>query len=81
VNVKLAPPVTDSPVLPEVRAVLTVTLDDGAADSEIPTVPLAPCCTVSEVELATRLPVLPPTWPVHAVPFSVNAVGLVLVPL
>src|SRR5690348_7535699 len=38
VNVSDAPPDTDRPVLPEVRAVVTVTFADGAEDSEIPTV-------------------------------------------
>src|SRR5690348_7769411 len=81
VNVRLAPPDTDRPVLPEVRAVDTVTFDEGAEDRLIPTVPLAPCWTFSDVALATRLGVFPLTWPVHVVPFMVNVVGLVLVPL
>src|SRR5438105_4769309 len=81
VKVRDPPPLTDRPVLPEVREVVTVTLADGADDRLIPTVPLWPCWTFSDVALATRLGVFPPTCPVHVVPFMVNVVGLVLVPL
>ena len=71
---------TDRPVLPDVRLVVTVTLLAGAADSETPTVPVLPCVTDSEVWLAVMVPPPPVVWPVHATPFRVNAVGLVLVP-
>ena len=54
------PPVTDRPVLPAVRAVVTVTFAAGAADSEIPTVPVVPWVTDSEVEVAWMLPVVVP---------------------
>ena len=42
VNVSELPPVTDRPLFPEVNAVLTVTFEAGAEDSEIPTVPVPP---------------------------------------
>jgi hypothetical protein len=40
VNVSELPLVTDRPVFPEVRATDTVTFDDGAEDSDTPTVPV-----------------------------------------
>jgi len=53
VNVSVPPELTDRPVLPEVRATVTVTLEVGAVDSETPKVPVEPCVTGSEVGLAT----------------------------
>src|SRR6266700_3915015 len=47
VKVSDPPPVTDRPLLPEVNDVATVTFAAGAADSEIPTVPVPPCATDS----------------------------------
>ena len=47
------PELTDSPVLPEVRATVTVTFDVGAVDSETPKVPVEPWVTDSEAGLAT----------------------------
>ncbi len=81
VKVSDPPPVTDRPLLPEVNDVATVTFAAGAADSEIPTVPVPPCATDNADVLATMLPVEPVTWPVQVTPLSVNTVGLVLVPL
>jgi hypothetical protein len=40
VNVSVLPAVNDKPVFPEVRATDTVTFEDGAEDSDIPTVPV-----------------------------------------
>ena len=60
---------------------VTVTLAVGAADSEMPTVPVAPWATDSVVALAWMLPVVPVTPPVQVTPLRVNVVGLVLVPL
>jgi hypothetical protein len=57
VNVSELPAVTDRPVFPEVRAVVTVTFEDGAADSETPTVPVPPWLMVCAVGLTTRLTV------------------------
>jgi hypothetical protein len=42
VNVSELPAVTDRPVFPEVRATDTVTLEDGAEDSDTETVPVLP---------------------------------------
>ena len=81
VKVSDDPPLTLSPVLPEVRAVLTVTFAVGAADSEMPTVPVWPWATDSVVALAWMAPVVPVTLPVQVAPLRVNVVGLVLVPL
>src|SRR5690242_4267864 len=58
VNVSVPPEPTDSPVLPEVRLTVTVTLDVGAVDSDTPNVPVLPWVTDSEVGLATTLGVL-----------------------
>ena len=77
----MPPPLTVSPVLPEVRVVVTVTFAAGAADSEMPTLPMAPCATDSVLELATIEPVVPVVGPVQATPLRVKAVGLTLVPL
>src|SRR5438105_11111615 len=52
VNVRVPPPLTERPVLPEVLAVVTVTLAVGAADREMPTVAEAPWTIDSEVWLA-----------------------------
>ena len=60
VKVSEDPPVTESPVFPAVRAVVTVTFAAGAADSEIPTVPVVPWVTDSEVDVAWMLPVVVP---------------------
>ncbi len=81
VNVRVPPPVTVSPLSPEVRVVVTVTFADGAADSDSPNVPVEPCFTDTAVGLATMLPVVPVTLPVQVAPLRVNVVGLVLVPL
>ena len=81
VKVSDDPPLTLSPVLPEVRAVLTVTFAEGAADSEMPTVPVWLWATDSVVALAWMAPVVPVTPPVQVTPLRVNVVGLVLVPL
>jgi hypothetical protein len=80
VNVSEPPAVTDSPLFPEVSAVVTVTFADGAADSDIPTVPVPPWVMFCAVGLTTRVPEFD-VWPVHCSPFSVKAVGLVFVPL
>jgi len=58
VKVSVAPELTDSPVLPDVRLTVTVTLDVGAVDSDTPKVPLPPWATDSAVGLATTLGVL-----------------------
>src|SRR5215469_3084668 len=80
VNVSELPPVTDRPLLPEVNAVVTVTFEAGAADSDTPTVPVLPWVMFCAVGLTTMLPP-PEVCPVHWVPLSVNAVGATLVPL
>src|ERR1700733_6718710 len=53
VKVRLEPEPTDRPLLPEVRAAVTVTLELGAAESATPTVPVNPCITGSEVAFVT----------------------------
>ena len=69
-----------SPLLP-LLATDTATFAEGAEDSDTPTVPVEPWATDSEDWLTVMVPGEPPVvWPVHATPFSVNAVGLVLVP-
>src|SRR6202012_277163 len=55
VNVSELPAVTDRPVLPEVRATDTVTFEDGAEDSDPPTVPVPPWVTVCEAGVTIRL--------------------------
>ena len=80
VKVSEDPPVTLSPVLPAVRAVVTVTFAEGAADSERPTVPVWLWVTDSEVALAWMAAGLLVT-PVQVIPLRVNVVGAVLVPL
>ena len=60
VKVSEDPPVTDRPVLPAVRAVVTVTFAAGAADSERPTVPVVPWVTDSAGDVATMVPVAVP---------------------
>ena len=55
VNVSVPPELTDRPVLPEVRATVTVTFEEGAVDSDTPNVPVEPCVTDSDVGLATTL--------------------------
>jgi len=55
VNFSDFPSSTISPGFPEVREVVTVTLLDGAAGSEIPTVLVLPCWTFSDLGLAIRL--------------------------
>src|SRR5215469_14021633 len=80
VNVSELPPVTDRPLFPEVNAVVTVTFEVGADDSDIPTVPVLPWVMFCAVGLTTMLPP-PEVCPVHWVPLSVNAVGATLVPL
>jgi hypothetical protein len=55
VNVSEPPAVTDRPVLPEVRATDTVTFEDGAEDSDTPTVPVPPWVMVCEVGVTIRL--------------------------
>jgi hypothetical protein len=55
VNVSELPAVTDRPVFPEVLATATVTFEDGAEDSDIPTVPVVPCVMVCDVGVTTRL--------------------------
>jgi hypothetical protein len=47
VKVSVPPPVTDRPVFPELRAVVTVTFAVGAEDSTTASVPLAPCARFS----------------------------------
>ena len=49
----MPPELTDRPVLPEVRATVTVTVEVGAVDSDTPKVPVEPCVTDSEAGLAT----------------------------
>jgi hypothetical protein len=81
VKVSDPPDETDSPLFPEVAAVVTVTLADGAADRDIATVPERLWVMFCDVGFTTMLPVEPVTWPVHVTPLRVNTVGLVLVPL
>jgi hypothetical protein len=59
VNVSEPPAVTDKPLFPEVRLVVTVTFPEGAADSEIPTVPVVPWVMFCVVGLTARLTVPP----------------------
>ena len=80
VNVSELPAVTDSPLFPEVNAVLTVTFAVGAADSDMPTVPVLPWVMFWAVGLTTMLPELV-VCPVQVTPLSVNDAGLTLVPL
>jgi hypothetical protein len=68
-----------SPLLP-LLVTVTVTFAAGAEDSDTPTVPVEPWTTDSEAWLTVMVPPPPVAWPVHATPFRVNAVGLVLVP-
>ena len=81
VNVSEPPAVTDRPLFPDVFAVVTVTFEVGAEDSVIPTVPSLPWVMFCVVGATTMLGLLPVVWPVQATPLTVNAVGLVLVPL
>ncbi len=53
VKVSEAPPVTERPELPLVRAVVTVTLAEGCVDSFTVYVPVLPCWTASWVAEAT----------------------------
>jgi hypothetical protein len=53
VKVSVPPPVTDRPVLPLARAVVTVTFDAGCVDSDTAYVPDLPCWTPSWVGEAT----------------------------
>lgn len=53
VNVRLAPLETLSPVLPVVRATVTVTLAEGAVDKDTSKTPDLPCCTPSWAGVAT----------------------------
>src|SRR6185437_14254585 len=81
VNVSEPPPVTESPVFPDVLVVVSVTFEVGAADNETANVPVLPCVADSEVGFATML--APPLFscPVHWTPLSENEVGLTLLPL
>jgi hypothetical protein len=59
VNVSDPPPVTERPVFPEVRLVVTVTFPDGALDSERPTVPVDPWVMFCVPGLTMRVGVPP----------------------
>ncbi len=52
VKVRLAPPVTERPVLPAVRAVVTVTFAVGCEESFSAKVPVLPCATETLVGTA-----------------------------
>jgi hypothetical protein len=63
VKVSVPPELTDRPELPDVLLTVTDTLEAGAADSSMPTVPVAPWGTESDAGLASTEGDPPPVPP------------------